>query len=178
MIDPKRIMPWWREHFLVGLLAAFVTAHLALAVLVPDGAQRMLVGDRAGDRFRALTELLAQPDLDAALSVVFRIGSPGDWVLFAPAFRVAGASGLMAQSIALYCVGLVLLFRLASLVVPERTARLACIAWALLPATVFHPHALVSETICNPLLIALTYLLARLEFADEARLRDLVLAGL
>jgi hypothetical protein len=168
---------WWQDSFLRGLLCAFVTSHILLAVLVPDGAARMLVGDRAGDRFRALTELLAQPNLDLALGVIFRIGSPGDWILFAPAFRLAGSYGVMAQNIAMYAFGIVMLYRLAMLLMPGHVAKLAAIAWALLPATIFHPHALVSEAICNPLLIALTYLLVRMELGGDYRWRNVVLAG-
>jgi hypothetical protein len=78
----------------------------------------------------------------------------------------------------LYALSLLLLYHLCLMLVPPATARLATIAWAVLPATIFHPHALVSEGIANPCVIALTYQLVRLEFADETRVRDLVLIGL
>jgi hypothetical protein len=170
-------LPWF-DRFATWLLAAFLLAHLALALLVPDGAARMLVGDRAGDRQRALSELLVQLDLDHALGVIFRIGSPGDWVLFTPAYWLGGAYGVMAQSIVFYAVGLVFLYRLARLLVPVHIARLATVTWALLPATIFHPHALVSETICNPMLIIFAYQMVRLELAGDVRLKDLLWAGL
>jgi 4-amino-4-deoxy-L-arabinose transferase-like glycosyltransferase len=169
---------WWSDRFLTGLLAAFLLVHVALAVLMPNGAARMLLGDRAGDRVRALDELFAQADLDGALRVIFRVGSPGDWLLFAPAYRLAGSYGVMAQSMAFYALGLVLLYRLCGMLASRRVARIATIAWALLPATVFHPHAFVTEAICNPLLICLTYLLSRLELSEDTRWRDLILAGL
>lgn len=177
MITIDRPAPWWRDRFLVGLVLAFLAGHLLLALLVPDGAARMLVGDRAGDRFRALTELLAQPDLDHAIGVIFRIGSPGDWILFAPAFAVAGPYGVMAQNVVLYALGLVALYRLGHMLLPPAGARIACIAWCLLPATVFHPHALASEAICNPLLIMLVERLVRLELAEDAGWRDVLIAG-
>lgn len=166
------------DPFLRRLLVLFILGHAALALLVPDGANRMLVGDRAGDRYRALTELFAAPDLDAAFAVILRIGSPGDWLLFAPAFGIGGSYGVMAQSIVLYAVGLVCLYRLALLLAPPGVAKLAAIAWTLLPATIFHPHALVSEAICNPVLIALTYSLVRLERDERSGWRDLAVAGL
>ncbi len=170
-------LPWF-DRFIQMLLAAFLLAHMALALLVPDGAARMLVGDRAGDRQRALSELLVQLDLDHALGVIFRIGSPGDWLLFTPAYWLGGAYGVMIQSIVLYAIGLVVLYRLARMLVPLDVARIAVVAWTLLPATIFHPHALVSETICNPLLIIFAYQLVALELAGDARPRDLLWAGL
>ncbi len=170
-------LPWF-DRFLNWLLAWFLLTHIALALLVPDGATRMLVGDRAGDRQRALSELLVQLDLDHALAVIFRIGSPGDWVLFTPAYWLGGAYGVMAQSIMLYAVGVVVLYRLARMLVPLHVARIAVVSWALLPATIFHPHALVSEAICNPLLIIFAYQMVRLEFADDVRWPDLLWAGL
>ena len=169
--------PPWFDRFLQWLLAVFLVGHTALGLLVPDGAARMLVGDRAGDRSRALSELLAQLDLDHALAVIFRIGSPGDWLLFTPAYWLGGPYGVMVQNIALYAVGLVVLYRLARMLVTLQIARIAVVVWAVLPATIFHPHALVSEAICNPLLIIFAYQLVRLELSDEARLRDVLWAG-
>lgn len=177
-MNRSSISPWWQDRFLLVAVALFVAGHVLLALLVPDGADRMLVGDRAGDRFRALTQLVAQPDLDGMLRVMFAVGSPGDWILFAPAFALGGRYGVMAQNILLYAAGLVALYRLASLLVDQRTARLAVIAWVLLPATLFHPHALVSEAICNPLLIMLLHRLARMELAADGQWRDIVIAGL
>ena len=176
MLAPPEDPPWF-DSFLQWLLGAFLVGHTALGLLVPDGAARMLVGDRAGDRSRALSELLAQLDLDHALAVIFRIGSPGDWLLFTPAYWLAGPYGVMVQSIAFYAVGVVVLYRLARMLVPRDVARFAVVAWALLPATIFHPHALVSEAICNPLLIVFAYQLVRLELVDEARLRNVIWAG-
>ncbi len=165
------------DTFLRWLVVAFLLAHLALALLVPDGANRMLVGDRAADRYRALTELFAAADLDAAMAIIFRIGSPGDWLLFAPAFKIGGSYGVMAQSIALYAVGLVFLYRLALLIATPRIAKVTAIAWALLPATIFHPHAFVSEAICNPALIVLTYLLVRLQLSQGINWHQLMAAA-
>jgi hypothetical protein len=42
---------------------------------------------------------------------------------------------------------------------------------------VFHPHALASEAICNPLLIMLVERLVRLELAEDAGWRDVLIAG-
>jgi hypothetical protein len=171
--------PFWQlDSFSKRLLAAFLTVHASLWLLVPNTAQKLVVGDRAGDRWRALTELFASPTLDAAMATIFRIGSPGDWVMFAPAFRLGGANGIILQNVVLYALSLLLLYRLCLMLVSTATARLATIAWAVLPATIFHPHALVSEGIANPCLIALAYQLVRLELADERRWRDLMLIGL
>jgi hypothetical protein len=180
MIHPQtRAAPFWQlDGFSKWLLAAFLTAHAALWLLVPNTAQKLVIGDRAGDRWNALTELFASPTLDAALATIFRIGSPGDWIMFAPAFRLGGANGIILQNVLLYALSLLLLYRLCLMLVRPATARLATVAWALLPASIFHPHALVSEGLANPCLIALAYQLVRLEFADETKWRDLVLIGL
>ena len=66
--DMSKLM--WFDRFMNWLLPVFLLAHLALALMVPDGAARMLVGDRAGDRQRALSALLVQLDLDHALKVI------------------------------------------------------------------------------------------------------------
>ena len=170
-------LPWWFDGFLTRLLSIFVLVHAALAVFMPGGAASMLLGDRAGDRLKALDQLFAQPDFDSVMRIIFRIGSPGDWLLFAPAYRLAGAYGVMAQNIALYAVALVLFYRLCEAIATQPVARIATVAWALLPATIFHPHALVTEAICNPLLVALAYVLVRLATRDEVSWRDLLLAG-
>jgi hypothetical protein len=176
---PTRLPPFWKlDIFSKSLLAAFLAVHAALWLLVPNTAQKLVVGDRAGDRWMALTELFASPTLDAAIATIFRIGSLGDWIMFAPAFRLGGATGIILQNVLLYALSLLLLYRLCLITTAPATARLATIAWALLPATIFHPHALVSEGIANPCLIALAYQLVRLEFADDTRWRDLVLIGL
>ncbi len=179
MNDPSRSQPFWQlDTFSKRLLAAFLAGHAGLWLLVPDTARKLLVGDRAGDRWNALTELFASPTLDAAMATIFRIGAPGDWIMFAPAFRLGGAHGIILQNIVLYALSLLLLYRLCLMLVAPATACLATVAWAILPATIFHPHALVSEGIANPCLIALAYQLARLEFANETRWRNLLLIGL
>jgi hypothetical protein len=171
--------PFWKpDAFIKGVLAAFAVGHAALWWLVPNTAQKLLVGDRAGDRWNALTELFASSSFDAAMATIFRIGSPGDWIMFAPAFRLGGANGIILQSLLLYALSLMLLYRLCLALGTPSAARLATVAWALLPATIFHPQALVSEGIANPCVIALTYQLVRLELTDETRWRDLVLIGL
>jgi hypothetical protein len=169
---------WQLDGFSKWLLAAFLTAHAALWLLVPNTAQKLVIGDRAGDRWNALTELFASPTLDVAMATIFRIGSPGDWIMFAPVFRLGGANGVILQNVALYALSLLLLYRMCLILTPPAIARLAAVAWAILPATIFHPHALVSEGIANPCLIAVAYQLVRLEFADDTRWRDLLLIGL
>lgn len=62
--DMSKLM--WFDRFMNWLLPVFLLAHLALALMVPDGAARMLVGDRQ----RALSALLVQLDLDHALKVI------------------------------------------------------------------------------------------------------------
>jgi hypothetical protein len=171
--DPGTLDPWP-----LRLLAAFGVLHVLLWLSVPDAHQAMLVGDRAGNRLEVLRAAAAAPLLDEVLAVVYRSGAPGDWILFLPAFAAGGQDGILIQSLVLYALALVLLYRLGAMFLARRLAALAAGAWMLLPATPFHPHALVSEAVCNPLLIALALVLARIATAPAERRQAVLLAGM
>ena len=158
-------------------LAAFSAVHLTLWAVQPDLERKILTGDRAGDRLRALDQLVAADGLDARLAVIFRVGSPGDYVLFAPVYALFGAPGIVFQSLVLYSIALVALYALARRLLGEPSALIATAAWVALPSTLFHPHVLVTETICNPLLVLLLVLLVRLHDAKKPQPATLVAAA-
>lgn len=138
-----------------ALIAVFAAIHAAMIALVPDTARKMQIGDRAGDRFRALSEILAADGLDGALRVIFKTGSVGDYILFLPAWSVGGHGAVIAQSLVLYALAAVALYSLVTRLHSRDAAGLATAVWIALPSTLFHPQALVTETICNPVLILL-----------------------
>ncbi|MEZ5775995.1 MAG: glycosyltransferase family 39 protein [Hyphomicrobiaceae bacterium] len=162
--------------FIGRLMLAFWALHLGLVFLLPDAAARFMLGDRAGDRFHKLSALLQAPDGDAGLRVLFAQGMPGDYVLFAPAFALLGPKGVMVQTLTLYLVALFYLYKLARMLFGETVARIASIAWCLLPATIFHPQAFVSEGICNPLLVIGTYFFVKMARSRPIASSDLLAA--
>lgn len=143
------------DRRLWALIAAFLAVHAAMLALVPDTAKKMLVGDRAGDRFRAITEILTADGIDGALRVVFKTGSVGDYILFLPAWALGGHWAVIAQSLVLYMIAVVALYSLVTRLVSRDAALIAAALWIALPSTLFHPQALVTEAICNPVLILL-----------------------
>lgn len=165
-----------REVWLI--LLAFAAIHALFWYLQPDVAAKMVVGDRAGDRLRTLDRLLAATGFDSKMAVVFDSGSPGDYLLFAPAYALFGAPGIVAQALVLYGLALLTVHALATRLIGAPAAVIATVAWLLLPSTLFHPHALVTEAICNPLLVLLIAALVRLHDSDEARPATLMAAAL
>lgn len=170
--------PWLEKFppFLLAVLGGFFVAHCAIAFGTADLEKSLLIGDRAIPRMEKLQALLNTSSISEMLSLLIAQGSPGDYLLFAPAYALGGAAGVIAQSILLYMVGLYFLYHLARQFFSERIAQIASITYCLLPATIFHPHVLVSETICDPLLIIATYLIARYVTADKPGLADLAIA--
>ena len=158
-------------------LSGLALLHTALIFLLPDAAERFMLGDRANDRTIKMDALLSADSLDAFLAVLFRQASPGDYILFAPAYALAGPTGVMLQNTALILLGAWFLYKLADLLFSRHVATFATIAYCLLPATLFHPHAFVSEGICNPLLIMASYFLARHVTATDPPLRDIAIAA-
>lgn len=154
-LAPPRRASVLADPRLWGLLAAFLAVHAAMIALLPDTAKKMLVGDRAGDRFRALTEILSADGIDGALRVIFKTGSVGDYILFLPAWALGGHWAVIAQSLVLYTAAVVALYSLVTRLVSRDGALIATALWIALPSTLFHPQALVTEAICNPVLILL-----------------------
>lgn len=166
-----------RTSFMPWLLSLFAVIHVTLIFALPDASERFMLGDRANDRTVKMENLLGTDTLDAFLGVLFQQASPGDYILFAPAYWLGGPTAVMLQNTALILIGILFLYRLARLFFSERVAVIAATAYTLLPATLFHPHAFVSEGICNPLLIVCTYFLARFATSDRPETRDLVITG-
>lgn len=178
-IDPRGQAPTvpGGNSFLVGLVAALTALHAAIILLLPDGHERFLLGDRAHDRTAKMQKLLSADGFEGTLSVLVQQASPGDYVLFAPVYALAGPTGVMVQNTILILIGAVFLYKLAEMFLSARVACVATLAYGLLPATLFHPHVFVSEAICNPLLIAATYFVARYSAGDRPGSRDLVNAA-
>ena len=166
------------DPFIRYFLCVAAAAHAALAFFIPDMAEKFQLGDRAWDRSAKIDALLSASDLNTAIATLFYNGAPGDYVFFLPAYAIFGPAGVIVQNIILLLVGLWFLYRIGLAWFSPKAARIACIAYALLPATLFHPQVFVSEAICNPLLIVATWYAGRLLTSDRPALRDAILFGL
>ncbi|MGD9868811.1 MAG: hypothetical protein AB7U38_12500 [Hyphomicrobiales bacterium] len=144
-------------RFLFWSLGLFVAAHAAIFLMLPGLETRFQLGDRAWDRSMKLDALMSQTSLDGVLAILFRYDAPGDYIFFFPAYALFGTPGVIAQNLVLYMIGAWYLYRIAETWFTPFVARMATVVWLLLPATLFHPHTLVSEAICDPLLIAATF---------------------
>ena len=162
------------DRFITTLLGVFGVAHVALAALVPNLEEKFQLGDRAWDRSAKIDAIMAAKDWNAVVETVFYYSSPGDYVFFLPAYATLGAPGVIAQNIVLFLVGIYFLYRLGLEVFSPAVARTAVIAYALLPSTLFHPQAFVTESLSNPLLIVATYYAARFLKADRPAMRDML----
>ena len=150
------------QQFLPMLLAAFFILHVALALWMPGAHTKFMLGDRAHDRLAKVQAVLNAPPDAGPLAVMAAQGSPGDYMFLLPAYAAAGPDGVILQSIVLYLAALACLYWLTRDTFGPASAKAATILYALLPATIFHPHAFVSETISNPLLIIGSYALAQI----------------
>lgn len=163
---------------LAAFLAALGLFHVALIFLLPDAEQRFMLGDRANDRTVKMETLLSADSADAFFATLFRQASPGDYILFAPAYTLGGPTAVMLQNTVLILLGVWFVYKLAALFFSRHAATFAAVVYALLPATLFHPHAFVSEAICNPLLIVAAYFIARHVRASDPPARDVTIAAL
>jgi len=166
------------DAFIAGLLAVVAAAHIALTLAIPHLAEKFLLGDRALDRLTKIDALLKASNADAVVATLVYYDSPGDYVLFFPAYLAFGPAGVIAQNVLLLLLGLWFLYRIGVTWFSPTVAKIACIVYALLPAMIFHPQTLVSEAICNPLLIVATWYAGQLVTRDRPALRDAVLFGL
>lgn len=166
------------DPFIRTLLCVVAAAHAALAIFIPDLAEKFQLGDRAWDRTAKLDALLGASDPSTAIATLFYNGAPGDYVFFLPAYAIFGEEGVIVQNILLLLIGLWFLYRIGITWFSPNAARIACITYALLPATLFHPQVLASEAICNPLLIVASWYAGRLLTSDRPVLRDAILFGL
>ena len=164
--------------FLPLLLAVFFALHLALAFAMPDAHSKFMLGDRADDRLAKIEAVLHAPDTSGAIAVMVAQGSPGDYALLVPAYAALGQNGVVLQSTLLYIAAIAALYMLVRTNFTESTARLATVLYALLPATIFHPHALVSEAVSNPGLIIASYAFAQVLRAPTLNWRWIAAAGL
>lgn len=165
------------DRFIVIAMAAFLAVHLALTFLMPNVHAKFMLGDRAHDRLAKVERVLGAYDAQNAVAIIVEQGSPGDYILFVPAYGLFGPEGVMLQSIVLYLIAMACLYALVRDAFGRQTAALATILYAILPATFFHPQAFVSEAISNPLLIIATYAFARSLISQDRYWKWTVLSG-
>lgn len=179
MTRPRPAMKRGRafDPFIGWLLALVAAAHVALAVLVPDTAEKFQLGDRAWDRAAKVVDMLAAHDFQSLLAALYYHSAPGDYVFFLPAYAIFGPAGVIAQNIALSLIGVWFLYRIGTTWFSPAVGRIAAVVYALLPAAIFHPQVFASEAICNPLLIAATWYAGNMLREDSPRPRDAVLFG-
>lgn len=170
---PVSIRPAMTDLVWIVVLTSLL--HMAIPFLLQDTYTAYMLGDRAEHRLAKLTAVLAAPNFDSALAVIFDYGAPGDYLLFLPAHILGGHGFVVAQNIALHLFGLVYLYLLADRLFGRRTAIFVCAIYALLPASLFHPHTFSSEAISNPLLIAASFHAVCLLGEKRPALRDLAL---
>lgn len=166
------------DGFIVWFLAVVAAAHAALTFAVPNMNQKFQLGDRAWDRSAKLADILSAQDLDAVLAALHYHSAPGDYLFLLPAYAAFGPVGVIAQNIVLLLVGIWFLYRMAMAWFSPAAAKIAVVAYALLPATIFHPQVFVTEALCNPLLVVATWYAGRMLLADTPARRDVVLFGL
>lgn len=166
------------DAFIGSLLSIVAAAHMALTLAIPHLAEKFLLGDRALDRLTKIDALLKAPSADAMAAVLIYYDCPGDYLLFVPAYLAFGPAGVIAQNVLLLLLGLWFLYRIGVTWFSPTVAKIACVVYALLPAMIFHPQVLVSEAICNPLLIVATWYAGQLVTKDRPALRDAILFGL
>ena len=166
------------DPFIGSLLALVAAAHVALTLAVPNLAEKFQLGDRAADRIVKLDALLSASSADAIIAALVYYSAPGDYVLFLPAYLAFGPAGVIAQSVLLLLVGLWFLYRIGLTWFSPAVAKTACVVYALLPTTIFHPQVFVTEAICNPLLIVAAWYAGQLVTRDRPAARDAVLFGL
>lgn len=156
----KRVVPGNRRDteagspgFIWKLVALSAAFHFALVAAIPQAAEKFMLGDRALDRTTKTQALLGADSLTDAIANLFTNGMPGDYILFTPAYALAGPKGVMVQSIILHLAAIYCLYYFARRHFGESVARIASVAYALLPASLFHPQAFVSENITDPFMI-------------------------
>ncbi len=163
------------DRFIVVLLAAVALAHLALAVLLPNLEEKFQLGDRAWDRSAKIDAIMTAREWSGVVETVFYHSSPGDYVFFLPAYAGFGAAGVIVQNILLFLAGVYFLYRVGREFFSPMVAKTATLAYCLLPSTLFHPQAFVTESLCNPLLIIAAYFALRMLTWERPIARDAVI---
>ncbi len=155
------------DRFIATLLGIVGAAHLALVMALPGLEEKFQLGDRAWDRSAKIDAIMSAKDWNAVVETVFYHSAPGDYLFFLPAYAAFGAAGVILQNIILFLIGVFFLYRIAKELFSPAVARTAVIAYTLLPSTLFHPQAFVTESLCNPLLIIAVYFAMRMLRADR-----------
>ena len=163
------------DRFISLLLPAVALAHLALVLALPNLEQKFQLGDRAWDRSAKIDEIMAAKDWSGIVEVVFYHSSPGDYVFFLPAYAAFGAPGVIVQNIVLFLLGVYFLYRIGREFFSPTLAKIATLTYCLLPSTLFHPQAFVTESLCNPLLIVAAYFALRMLSWERPAPRDAVI---
>ncbi len=163
------------DRFIAAVLAVVALAHVGLVLLLPNLEEKFQLGDRAWDRAAKIDAVMAAKDWNGVIEALFYHSSPGDYVFFLPAYAAFGAPGVIAQNIILLLLGTYFLYRIGREFFSPLVARVATIAYCLLPSTLFHPQAFVTESLCNPLLIIAAYFALRMLTWDRPVVRDAVI---
>ena len=173
----------WRQGkvldpFIAWFLACVAGLHVTLTLLIPDLPEKFQLGDRAWDRAAKLADILSAHDFNSVLSALYYHGAPGDYLFFLPAYAAFGPVGVITQNIVLLLIGVWFLYRIGMAWFSPLAAKIAVVAYVLLPATIFHPQVFATEAICNPLLVVFSWYAGRVLDADRPERRDVVLLGL
>ncbi|MGH8217362.1 MAG: glycosyltransferase family 39 protein [Steroidobacteraceae bacterium] len=153
----------------VGSLVLYAALHVGLLLydlLTPDAWMR---ADRAAERMKHMTELLALPSASSRLAYVFQHNIPGDYAVQALLYGIGGRMLLLSVQVALCVLAVVCVYRIAEKVLDgPRRALLAAGVYALLPQTLVYPHQLSAEAWFSPLIVFAFYYAARWFCADRS----------
>jgi len=147
---PQPLVPWRERSFQLAFGAAALL-HMGLVAWSIADPSRLLLGDRAITRLKAMQALL---ESSARLPVMLQLGAPGDYGVQAFLWSVGGPGLLLAVQLAAFLGSLVLLYwMMRQLDIPARASGVAIVAYAVLPSNLHQPHTLMSEALFNPLVI-------------------------
>jgi 4-amino-4-deoxy-L-arabinose transferase-like glycosyltransferase len=169
--DMARVAAW--------ILATVALAHVVLLVYGALHPADILLFDRTYERESAARALLAARSPAAALDVLARRGTPGDYAWHAALLGMLGGwlPGVPLLQLGLLALTMLALYHIAMAVDGRpRVAWTAVGLYALLPEDFIVPHFLASEAVFTPLLVLATGLLVRYAMRSSAA-RHLAGAG-
>ena len=145
----------------------YLLCHAAFFIFDLHHPDAILFGDRAAHRAIAIAGLVGGPTPVSALA---RNGPVGDYIAQAVMFAVAGRIGILVGQIALGLAGALFCQAFARGALKSDSAALAtALVYIVLPESLDAPHTIVSEAVCNPLLIVgVTWLCAFLKDGDSS----------
>jgi hypothetical protein len=143
--------------------------HALLFVYDLNNPKTYLLGDRAYSRFDKIESLLQARNDQAIADFLINTGSLGDYIFHAVIFAWGGVTTIIVVQILLHLVSIVYVFLLGELLFRNSMfSLLAAAVYAFLPASLYHPHVLVSEALFNPLVVVAFYYGALFLAKDDA----------